>query len=180
MNQANGEKLQIDPDLKEISTQSRLHQLLTKEPHIYTWLTADYTHKDIKKAIGALKNNKSHGSGGIPGVGYKVLRKRIIIPIANNEQNKKRRRTTRRIGSMGVIVRIYKQKGEVDECVYRRSIWLTEIIYKIWERLLTKRISKILHTITPQQQYGRNTNLSTEDAVINWNNASQKQPGAHT
>ena len=39
-------------------------------------------HKnDIKRAIKSLKNNKAHGSDGIPGEVYKTLRKHTTTPI---------------------------------------------------------------------------------------------------
>ena len=45
----------IHPDINKIREQSKLYQLFQTEPHIYTWLTSDYTQKDIKKAIKSLK-----------------------------------------------------------------------------------------------------------------------------
>ena len=35
--------LETHPELTEIRKHSRLQKLLTKDPHIYTWLTKDYT-----------------------------------------------------------------------------------------------------------------------------------------
>ena len=66
----------------------------------------------------------------------------------------------------GAIVHIYKNKGEIDECASYRPICLTQIIYKIWSQLLTKRLSKILHSITSTHQFGYKTSLSTADAIV--------------
>ena len=40
----------IHPDMQEIRKNSKLQDLMKTEPHIYTWLTLDYTEKDIKKS----------------------------------------------------------------------------------------------------------------------------------
>ena len=165
----------IHPDLQEIRNRSRLHKLFNNEPHVYTWLTQDYTRKDIKKAIQTLKNNKAHGSDGIPGEAYKVLKQHLVTPITlimNKIKNGQKMPTD---WAEGVIVHIYNNKGEVDECSSYRPICLTQVIYKIWSQLIAKKLSKILHTLTKKQQYGYKTHLSTSGAIIKLESYLEKE-----
>jgi len=52
-------------------------------------LTMDYTEDDTKKAFDGLKNNKAHGSDGIPGEIYKILRKQLRNPLTKIMDNVK-------------------------------------------------------------------------------------------
>ena len=65
----------------------------------------------------------------------------------------------------GAIVHIH-EKGDKLECANYRAIFLTQLIYKIWSKLLTGRLAKILHLLTPSTQYGYKSGLSTIDAII--------------
>jgi len=112
-----------------------------------------------------LKNNKSHGSDGIPGEAYKQLKKwlgkpllQIMHKIQNGDQMPPE-------WKHGTIVHIYKNKGEVTDTKNYRPICLTQLIYKIWSALQTQRLSKILHLVTSTTQYGYKQSLSTIDAI---------------
>jgi len=123
-----------------------------RTPHIYLAHTKIHT-KRYKKSINSLKNQKSHGSDGIPGEAYKILHKHINLPIANIMNHIQAGGEMPKEWVEGTIVHIYKNKGEIDDCAPYRPICLTQIIYKIWPQLLTTRLAKILHTITSQQQF---------------------------
>jgi len=66
----------------------------------------------------------------------------------------------------GTLVHIYKNKGDPKECSSFRPICLTQMIYKVWSKLLTSRLAQILHIITAQTQYGYKMNVSTIDAIM--------------
>ena len=66
----------------------------------------------------------------------------------------------------GAHVHIYKNKGNPDDCNSYRPICLTQIIYKIWPQLITRKIAKILHILTSNNQYGYKGKLSTIDAIM--------------
>ena len=96
------------------------------------------TQKDIKTTIKTLKNKKSHGSDGIPGEAYEVLRK-YINPATTKEMNRiKKGAQMSKEWAEGTIAHIYKGKGEIDECSSYRPICLAQVIYKIWSQLLKK------------------------------------------
>jgi len=57
------------------------------QPYIQYWITAQYTEKDVQKTLTTLRNNKAHGSDGIPGEAYEILSPwiaREITTIANH------------------------------------------------------------------------------------------------
>jgi len=73
-----------------------LFQQKTKRPQLDKWLTKQYTEQEIKSAIMQLKH-KAHGSDGIPGEFYKVLKEWISEPLTEILQNTTRRRHTARM-----------------------------------------------------------------------------------
>ena len=54
----------------------------------------------------------------------------------------------------GTIVYIYKNKGFPGECGNYRPICLTQIIYKIWSGIITRKLTKITHILTRHNQFG--------------------------
>ena len=54
----------------------------------------------------------------------------------------------------GTIVYIYKNKGGAGECGNYRPICLTHVIYKIWTGLIARKLTKIMHILTINNQYG--------------------------
>ena len=66
----------------------------------------------------------------------------------------------------GTIVYIYKNKGGPWKCGNYRTISLTQIIYKIWTGLITRKLPKITHILTISNQFGFKEGISTSDAII--------------
>ena len=54
----------------------------------------------------------------------------------------------------GAIVYIYKNKGDAVECGIYRPICLTQIIYKIWTGVITRKLTKIMHIVTCENRFG--------------------------
>ena len=52
------------------------------------------------------------------------------------------------------------------ECANYRPICLTQLIYKIWPKLQTNRVARILHLLTSTNQFGYKNGLSTIDAIV--------------
>ena len=61
---------------------------------------------------------------------------------------------------------VYKNKGDAGGCGNYRPICITQIVYKIWSGLITRKLTKIMHIITRNNQYGRKEGISTTDAII--------------
>ena len=51
-------------------------------------------------------------------------------------------------------------------CGNYRPICLTQIIYKIWSGLIARKLTKIMHIITSNNQYEYNEGISTANAII--------------
>jgi len=66
----------------------------------------------------------------------------------------------------GAIVHIYKNKGSPEDCNAYRPICLTQLIYKVWSQLITRRLANITHIITSKNQYGYKEKLPTVDAIL--------------
>jgi len=109
---------------------------------------------------------KAHGNDGIPGEAYKAAKKWAVKPITKVMNLIKEGRTVPAKWMEGTIVYIYKNKGDASECKNYRPICLTQIIYKIWSGLITRKLTKITHIITSNNQYGYKEGVSTIDAII--------------
>jgi len=155
----------ISKDLQHIRKQARLTQAIKKHPQIKEWLIEDYTEDEINKTIQQLKNNKSHGQDGIPGETYKALKPWIAKPIMQILNKIKNRDKLPPEWTQGTMVHIYK-KGDAHECKNYRPICLTQIIYKIWSKLITGKLIQIIHLLTDQTQYGYKPGLSTLDTIL--------------
>ena len=52
------------------------------------------------------------------------------------------------------------------ECGNYRPICLTQIIYKIWPGLITRKLTNIMHILARNNQFGYKEGVSTIDAII--------------
>ena len=66
----------------------------------------------------------------------------------------------------GTIVYIYKNKGGPGDCENYMPICLTQIIYEIWEGLITRTLIKIAHILSRNIQFGYKEGISTIGAII--------------
>ena len=162
------EKKFIKPpeDIKQIRENSTLMKMMKKYPEIEEWLNRPYEEEDIMTEIKSLALKKAHGNDGIPGEAYKATMKWAVKPITKVMNLIKEGRAIPTKWMEGTIVYIYKNKGDASECKNYRPICLTQIIYKIWSGLITRKLTKIMHIITSNNQYGYKEGVSTIDAII--------------
>jgi len=156
---------EIHEDMKNIRKNSKLQQYLQKYQYVEHWLTEPYTQHEVKQTPKKLKNRKSHGSDGIIGEALKCLNPWITPEITQLTNNIQKREELRTSWLDGTLLHIYKNKGDPKECSSYRPICLTQMIYKVWHKLLTSRLAQILHIITAQAQYGYIMNISTVGAI---------------
>merc|ERR1712112_680588 len=95
-------------------------------------------------AIKTLKNNKAHGTDGIPAEAYKAIRTWITEPITHMLNAIKNGHELPKMEKKGAVVHIFKNKGSEKECTNYRPICLLQITYKIWPNLITQRIAKAI------------------------------------
>ena len=132
----------IDMDIRHIRGNAKPTKLIRQYPYIQHWINPEYTEKEGKKTISQLKNNKSHGSDGIPREAYKapapwVTRQSTIIMNQINQGAQLPKEWVE-----GAMVHIYKNKGKPEDWNSYRPICLAQIIYKIWPQLITQRLEK--------------------------------------
>ena len=73
-------------------------------------LLKDYTQKDIQQAIKHLKNNKAHGTDGIPAEAYKAINNWITEPLTTMLNRIKNGQQLPKAWKNGAVVHIYKIK----------------------------------------------------------------------
>jgi len=156
---------EIPEDIQLIRAHSQLNHTIKKHPQIKRMLTKTYEEKEIHQAIRQLKNNKSHGADGIPGEAYKTLIDWVTPGITEIMTKIQQGDKAPPEWKLGTVVHIYKNKGDIHECKNYRPICLTQIAYKIWPILITRRLAKILHALANINQYGYKQGLSTLDAI---------------
>ena len=121
------------------------------------------------------ENNKSAGTDGIPGEIYKELARKLapfLIQIANNILTGQ----TMPGRWADVAVVHIRKKPSTTLCNNYRPIFLTQIIYKIWPKLQTQRLSHIMHLLTSNIQYGYKNGLSAIDAILKIEHAIHTGP----
>ena len=156
----------IHPNLRAIREHTQLIKAQQKHPQITDMLLKDYTQNDVQQAIKQLKNNKAHGTDGIPAEAFKAIGNWIAEPLTTMLNHIKNGQQLPKAWKNGAVVHIYKNKGDEKECDNYRPISLLEIVYKIWSNLVTKRLAHILHIITSNNQYGYKEKNSTLDAIM--------------
>ena len=152
--------------LYKIRKQAEPTQIMKEGHGIETWLNQDYKAKGINRELRNLSHRKSHGNDGIPGEAYKTTRQWAIKPITEITNLIKNGRPIPKRCTGGTIVYIYNDKGDAGECGDYRPIFPTQIIYKIWSGLITRQLTKSMHILTSNNQYGCKEGISTTDAII--------------
>ena len=156
--------LQIHEDIQYVRTNFIMRKTLQANPTIHDMLTREYT-EEIKISLRQLKNRKAHGTDGIPGEVYKALSNWITNPWKKYCQISKKEDEIPSEWKQGAIVQIYKNNGGVNEFQNYRPICITQIVYKIWTILITRRLAKILHITTGTNQYGYKQGPFKTDAL---------------
>ena len=103
-------------------------------------LTIGVTRAEMESALKKMKNNKAMGPDEIPVEAWRALGGEevnllwdLMIKIEEEEHIPDEWRES-------VLVPIYKEKGDVQECQNYRGIKLLSHTMKIWERIVDKRV----------------------------------------
>ena len=118
---------------------------------------------EVERALGIMKNGKGSGPTGIV-KGHLAASshgKQVILQIANKILNGKDMPHDWR---MSTVVPIYKQKGSVMDCASYRGVKLLEHGMKVVERLLEKRLRRLVEV--DKMQFGFMPGKSTVDAIF--------------
>ena len=103
-------------------------------------LTIGVIRAEVESALRKLKNNKATGPDEIPVEAWRALGGEgvdlmwdLMVKIEEQEHIPDEWRES-------VLVPIYKEKGDVEECQNYRGIKLLSHTMKIWERIVDKRV----------------------------------------
>ena len=126
--------------------------------------TTGISREEVKTAIKRMKNGKATGPDGIPAEAWKSLGEEgidvlwdLMRKIYAQEKMPDAWRDT-------VIVPIFKDKGDIQDCGNYRGIKLMSHTMKIWERIIERRIRE--ETTVGEEQFGFMPGRGTSDAVF--------------
>ena len=146
---------------------SKLWYFLTKtNTDYYKTLTQDITKYEIHMAIQHQQNDKSIGTDNLPPEIYKTCSKWFIPTLTNLFKRFNNNNDSFPSGwKTGIVALIYKSVGKKLLRNYR-SIAILNTICKIWDTIMTNRISPILNLITKDNQCAYKAKRSTTDAIL--------------
>ena len=125
----------------------------------------DFTQEELNTVVSKLKHGKAHGPDKRPAEVYihggDKLRN-LMLKVLNNIKNS---HITPEQWEMMLITTIYKSKGSRKNLVNQRGIFLTQVLCKIWERLIMER-AKPTTTNINKLQAGSTQNKSGADQVF--------------
>ena len=125
-------------------------------------LMEPFAMNEVERALGIMKNGKASGPAGIvkEHLAASPHGKQVILQIANEIFNGMNMPHNWR---MSTVVPIYK-KGSVIDCASYRGVKLLEHGMKVVERLLEKRLRRLVKV--DQMQFGFMPGKSTVDAIF--------------
>ena len=122
-----------------------------------------FAMNEVERALVIMKNSKAGGPTGIfkEHLAASPHGKQVILQIANEILNGINMLHDWRIST---VVPIYKKKGSVMDCASYRGVKLLEHGMKVVERLLEKRLRRLVKF--DQMQFGFMPSRSTVDAIF--------------
>ncbi len=127
-------------------------------------VTSSISREEVKKALKKMKKGKATGPDGIPVEVWKSLGDEGIDMLQDLMQKIYEEEKMPNEWRDSVIVPIYKEKGDIQDCGNYRGIKLLSHTMKLWEKILESRIRE--ETSIGDEQFGFMPGRSTTDAVF--------------
>ena len=127
-------------------------------------LTPGISREEVKVALAKTKNGKAMGKDGIPVEAWKGLGEEGIDMLWELMQRIYEREEMPAPWRDSVIVPIYKEKGDIQDCGNYRGIKLMSHTMKVWERIVDRRIRD--ETTMGEEQFGFMPGRGTTDAIF--------------
>ena len=127
-------------------------------------LTQGISRNEVKVAISRMKNGKATGMDGIPVEVWKCLGEEGIDMLWDLMQGIYEQETIPTEWRDSVIIPIYKEKGDIQDCGNYRGIKLMSHTMKIWERIIDRRLRE--ETTIGDEQFGFMPGRGTTDAIF--------------
>ena len=171
--------LKSSEDILNRRRREHFNDLLNRSPHIDEacldeipqqpidlTLNRSPTLIEVRSAIHDMKSNKAAGADNIPAEIYKhggpVLEQQLYLLINKMWTNEEIPDDLRD----GLIVTIYKKKGDKADCGNYRGITLLSTAGKIIARILNKRLIPLAENILPESQSGFRPSRGTTDMIF--------------
>ncbi|KAL1454893.1 hypothetical protein WDU94_009023 [Cyamophila willieti] len=139
-------------------------RLPTEESLPNQGMTRDIERTEVYEALHAMKKGKATGPDNIPIEVWKSLGPDgldLLTPLMNQVFQGERIPEDWR---ESIIVPIYKEKGDIQDCANYRGIKLMSHTMKLYERIIDKRLRK--ETCISENQFGFMPGRGTMDAVF--------------
>ena len=127
-------------------------------------LTQGISRNEVKVAISRMKNGKATGMDGIPVEVSKCLGEEgvhMLWDLMKGIYEKEKIPTEWRDS---VIIPIYKEKGDIQDCGHYRGIKLMSHTMNNWERIIDRRFRE--ETTNGDKQFGFMPGRGTTDAIF--------------
>ena len=127
-------------------------------------LTQGIRRDEVKVAISRMKNGKATGMDGIPVEVWKCLGEEGIDMLWDLMQGIYEQEKIPTEWRDSVIIPIYKEKGDIQDCGNYRGIKLMSHTMNIWERIIDRRLRE--ETTIGDEQFGFMPGRGTTDAIF--------------
>ena len=141
-------------------------------------LTQGISRDDVKVAISRMKNGKATEMDGIPVEVWKCLGEEGIDMLGDLIQGIYEQEKIPTEWRDSVIIPIYKEKGDIQDCGNYRGIKLMSHTMKIWERIIDRRLRE--ETTIGDEQFRFMPGRGTTDAIFAVRQLMEKHRGKQT
>ena len=167
---ATGDVLMRDEDIRERWGQYFIWLVNEENPRVETeerepnqGLTAPINEAETARALKGIKSGKAVGSDEIPAEVWKCLGWFGVVTLCKLFNSIMITETIPSAWRDSVLVPIFNEKGDIQECKNYRGIKLLTHTSKIWERVLDRRVRDC--TDIHESQFGFMPGRSTTDAI---------------
>ena len=168
---ATGDVLMRDEDIRERWVQCFSWLMNEENPRVETeerepnqGLTAPINEAETERALKGMKSGKAVGSDEIPAEVWKCLGWFGVVTLCKLFNSIMITDTIPSAWRDSVLVPIFKEKGDIQECKNYIGIKLLTHTFKIWERVLDRRVREC--TDIHESQFGFMPGRSTTDATF--------------
>ena len=136
----------------------------TEEREPNQGLTAPINEAETERALKGMKSGKAVGSDEIPAEVWTCLGWFGVVTLCKLFNSIMITETIPSAWRDSVLVPIFKENGDIQECKNYRAIKLLTHTFKIWERVLDRRVREC--TDIHESQFGFMPGRSTTDATF--------------
>ena len=136
----------------------------TEEREPNQGLTAPINEAEAERALKGMKSGKAVGSDEIPAEVWKCLGWFGVVTVCKLFNSIMITETIPSAWRDSLLIPIFKEKGDIQECKNYKGIKLLTHTFKIWERVMDRRVREC--TDIHESQFGFMPGRSTTDAVF--------------